>query len=120
MKNERFTFVLNWSEEEASKLACWEDLICGGDGSGPCLAERFGSYLVSNLGSYFDACNSFPPGKERGGKWGAINDELNAEVKTGGGGMKLAEKAADEELENCRDGREVGDIHGDAENICEQ
>ena len=35
-------------------------------------------------------------------------------MNIGGGGMKLAEKPADEELENGRDGIEVGDIQGDA------
>ena len=32
----------------------------------------------------------------------------------GGGGIKLAENADDEELENGNDGNDVGDIHGDA------
>ena len=110
----KFTFALNWSEDEGTKFPGWLALILGGEGSGPCLADRLGSNLVSNFGSYFELCNSFPPGKERGGKWGASKDELNAEVKIGGGGMKLAEKVADEEFENGRDGIDVGDIQGDA------
>ena len=36
------------------------------------------------------------------------------EVNIGGWGTKLGEKVADEELENGRDGIEVGDIQGDA------
>ena len=109
------TFKLSWSEDDGTKFPCGVVLILGGEGSGPCLADRFGSNFVSNFGSYFEFCKSFPPGKERGGKWGASKDELNAEVNIGGWGTKLGEKVADEEFENGRDGIEVGDIQGDAE-----
>ena len=97
------------------EFGCCVVIIVGGEGRGPCLAERLGSNLVSNLGSYLDPWKSLPPGKESGGKWGDSNEELNADVNIGGWGIKLAENAPEEEFENGIGGIDVGDIHGDAE-----
>ena len=38
-------------------------------------------------------------------------------MNIGGGGIKLAEKVADAELENGREGIDVGDIQGEAKII---
>ena len=95
-------------------MGCCVVLTIGGEGRCPCLAERLGSNFVSNFGSYFVPWKSLLPGKERGGKWGDNNEELNAEVNIGGGGIKLAENPAVDETENGNDGIDVGDIHGEA------
>ena len=55
-----------------------------------------------------------PPGRVSGGKWGEIREELNADVKIGGGGIKLVENPVEDEAEN---GKDVGDIRGEAVNI---
>ena len=54
------------------------------------------------------------PGIVSGGKWGDIIEELNADEKIGGGGIKLAENPVEDTTEN---GKDVGDIRGEAVNI---